>query len=99
MIAPEGLADLIGALTGRGYRVLGPTVRDGAIVYEDLESADDLPIGFKDVQDAASYGLEKRDDEARFGFAVGPHSWKQFLFPPKVKLFHAMRGENGFEVE
>ena len=98
VIAPEGLADLIGALTGRGYRVLGPTVRDGAIVYEDLESADDLPIGFKDLQDAASYGLEKRDDEARFGFAVGPHSWKQFLFPPKVKLFHATRGENGFEV-
>ena len=36
MIAPEGLADLIGALAGRGYRVLGPTVRDGAIVYEEL---------------------------------------------------------------
>ena len=54
VIAPEGLADLLGALAGRGYRVLGPTVRDGAIVYEELESADDLPIGWKDVQDAGS---------------------------------------------
>jgi ferredoxin len=99
VIAPEALADLLGALAGRGYRVLGPTVRDGAIVYEDLESADDLPIGWKDVSDAASYGLERRDDEARFGFAVGPHSWKQFLFPPKVRLWQAKRGENGFEVE
>ena len=98
-VAPEALADLIGALAGRGYRVLGPTVRDGAIVYEDLESADDLPIGWKDVQDAASYRLERRDDEARFGYAVGPHSWKQFLFPPKIRLWQAQRGADGFEIE
>ena len=43
---------------------------------------DDLPVGWTDVQDAATYRLERRDDEARFGYAVGPHSWKQFLFPP-----------------
>ena len=100
VIAPEGLADLIGALAGRGYRVLGPTVRDGAIVYEDLESAEDLPVGWKDVADAASYRLERREDEARFGYAVGPHSWKQFLFPPKIRLWHAQRGaDGGFEIE
>ena len=89
MIAPEGLADLIGALSDRGYRVLGPTVRDGAIVYEEVESAADLPIGWKDVSDAGSYRLERRGDEARFGYAVGPHSWKQFLFPPKIRLWQA----------
>jgi sulfhydrogenase subunit beta (sulfur reductase) len=99
VIAPEVLADLLGALAGRGYRVLGPTVRDGAIVYEDLESAEDLPIGWKDVQDAASYRLERRDDEARFGYALGPHSWKQFLFPPKIRLWQARRGTDGFELE
>ncbi len=99
MIAPEGLADLIGALSDRGYRVLGPTVRDGAIVYEEVESAADLPIGWKDVSDAGSYRLERRGDEARFGYAVGPHSWKQFLFPPKIRLWQAKRGADGFEVE
>ena len=99
VVAPEVLADLIGALAGRGYRVLGPTVRDGAIVYEDLESAEDLPVGWKDVADAASYRLERRDDEARFGYAVGPHSWKQFLFPPKIRLWQAQRGAEGFEIE
>jgi ferredoxin len=99
VIAPEGLADLIGALAGRGYRVLGPTVRDGAIVYEELESADDLPIGWQDVQDAGSYRLERRDDEARFGYALGPHSWKQFLFPPKIRLWQAHRGPDGLAIE
>ncbi len=99
VIAPEGLTELVGALAGRGYRVLGPTVRDGAIVYDDLESAQDLPIGWQDVQDAASYRLERRADEARFGYALGPHSWKQFLFPPKIRLWQAQRGADGFEVE
>ena len=71
----------MGALAARGFRVVGPTVRDGAIVYDDLDSAADLPIGWTDVQEAGRYRLERRDDEARFGYAVGPHSWKQFLLP------------------
>jgi sulfhydrogenase subunit beta (sulfur reductase) len=86
VIEPEALEDLLAALTGRGFRVLGPTVRDGAIVYEDLDSAGDLPIGWTDTQDAGRYRLERREDEARFGYAVGPHSWKQFLLPARIRL-------------
>jgi len=29
----------------RGCLVLGPTVRDAAIVYEELEQTDELPLG------------------------------------------------------
>ena len=83
VIEPEALDGLLKALTGRGFRVVGPTVRDGAIVYEDLESAAELPIGWTDSQDAGTYRLERREDEARFGYAVGPHSWKQFLLPAR----------------
>ena len=36
VIAPEELGALVTALQGRGYLVLGPTVRDGAIVYDEL---------------------------------------------------------------
>ena len=32
----SGLDALIGALAARGYKVLGPTVRDGAIVYDEI---------------------------------------------------------------
>ncbi len=46
-------------------------------------AAAELPVGWTDRQDGGTYRLERRDDEARFGFAVGPHSWKQFLFPPR----------------
>jgi ferredoxin len=99
VIEPEALDGLLKALMGRGFRVVGPTVRDGAIVYEDLESAADLPIGWKDSQDAGTYRLERREDEARFGYAVGPHSWKHFLLPARIRLWRARRSEDGFEVE
>jgi sulfhydrogenase subunit beta (sulfur reductase) len=89
ILAPEALEDLIGALRRRGFRVLGPTVRDGAIVYDELESAAELPAGWTDRQEPGSYRLERRDDGARFGYAVGPHSWKQFLFPPRLRLWRA----------
>ncbi len=37
----------------------------------------------------ARYRLERRSDEARFGYAVGPHSWKRYLFPPRIRLWRA----------
>ncbi len=89
VLLPQALDDLIEALRRRGYRVLGPTVRDGAIVYDELEDAAQLPTGWTDRQEPGSYRLERRDDEARFGYAVGPHSWKRFLFPPRVQLWRA----------
>ena len=75
--------------------MLGPTVRDGAIIYDDLESAGELPIGWTDRQDGGTYRLEPRGDQARFGYAVGPHSWKRYLFPPRVRLWRATRNGDG----
>ena len=99
VIEPEALEALIGALSARGYRVLGPTVREGAIVYDDLRSAGELPVGWTDEQEPGRYRLARREDEARFGYAVGPHSWKQFLFPPRIRLWRARRRENELEIE
>src|SRR4051794_37756397 len=63
---------LFTALQARGYQVLGPTVRSGAIVYDELESDADLPVGWTDEQDGGHYRLRRRDDAALFGYAVGP---------------------------
>ncbi len=35
-----------------GYRVVGPTVRDGAIVYGEIHDVEDLPIGWTERQEA-----------------------------------------------
>ncbi|WP_018637923.1 4Fe-4S dicluster domain-containing protein [Parafrankia elaeagni] len=86
VVPPAGLDVLIHALRERGYEVVGPTIRDRAIVYGEITDAGQLPVGWTDVQNAASYRLERRADDARFGYAVGPHSWKQFLLPPRLRL-------------
>lgn len=89
------LLDIIGK---RGYRVVGPTVRDHAIVYDDLTSVADMPAGWTDEQDGGTYRLKRRDDQALFGYAVGPDSWKKFLHPPVVRLWRAKTGGNGFQI-
>lgn len=95
VIDVQGLHALIAALAAQGYRTLGPTRRDGAIVYDDIDGIADLPTGWTDRQDAGRYVLERREDGAYFGYAVGPHSWKQFLHPPVETLWTATRDADG----
>ncbi len=94
----EHFQHLFGALTGKGYQVVGPTIRENAIVYDTLAAVADLPIGYTDEQDGGTYRLKKQDNEALFGYAVGPHSWKKYLHPPVLRLWEARREGNGFEL-
>ena len=41
---------LISALRERGYIVIGPVARDGAVVYDEIASASELPTGLRDRQ-------------------------------------------------
>jgi sulfhydrogenase subunit beta (sulfur reductase) len=92
------LDHLFQALTKKGYAVVGPTVREGAIVYDRVNSTAELPAGWTDEQNGGTYRLKRRADNALFGYAVGPHSWKKFLHPPEQKLWQAERGANGFTI-
>ncbi|HZP19310.1 MAG TPA: 4Fe-4S dicluster domain-containing protein [Bauldia sp.] len=87
----QGLDALIGALAGDGYRVIGPRLRDSVIAYEEIVGVADLPAGWTDVQEAGTYRLERRADDALFGYAVGPHSWKRYLHPAQLSLWRAER--------
>ena len=101
VIDKAGLDALVAALRSDGYRVLGPTIRDGAVVHDDIASVDDLPAGWTEEQDGGTYRLMRRPDGALFGFATGPHSWKQFLHPPRVLEWRARRTDDdgAFTVE
>ena len=91
----EGLDRLIATLAGRGMRVLGPRLGDGAIVLGEVASSADLPVGWTDEQDGGTYRLRRRDDEACFGYNVGPRSWKELQLPPAVRLWEGRRGDGG----
>src|SRR5437868_12326789 len=93
----EHFEQLFTVLRSREYQVVGPTVRDHAIVYDTLTSVADLPVGYTDEQDGGTYRLKKRADTALFGYAVGPHSWKKFLHPPIIRLWQARREGSGFQ--
>ena len=95
VIESGGLDGLFSALRERGYALIGPTVRDNTIVYDEIGGVEDLPIGWVDEQSPGRYRINKRNDQAFFGFNIGPHSWKKFLFPPSLKLFDAIHREDG----
>jgi ferredoxin len=99
VILPGDMHHLFEALHARGYRIVGPTVRDSAVVYDELDTVEDLPIGWTDEQGGGSYRLRRRNDESFFGFTTSPHSWKQFLHPSSLRLWRAQRTDHGFEIE
>jgi ferredoxin len=99
IIEVDHLQQLFSALEKRGYSLIGPTIRDGAIVFDSLTSIADLPRGWTDEQRAGSYALRKRNDDALFGFVIGPVSWKKFLFPPRVRLLSVTKTGKGFHVD
>ncbi|HXY66169.1 MAG TPA: 4Fe-4S dicluster domain-containing protein, partial [Mycobacterium sp.] len=78
---------LVSTLIERGYRVVGPTLSDNAIVLAELTSADDLPQGWGVDVAPGRYRLRRRDDDALFGHSAGPQSWKQFLHPPRQRVW------------
>jgi formate hydrogenlyase subunit 6/NADH:ubiquinone oxidoreductase subunit I len=90
---------LLGALRERGHTLVGPTVRDGAIVLGEIEAASDLPAGWTDEQEGGRYRLKRREDAAFFGYAVGPHAWKRYLHPPALVRWRARRDASGFVAE
>ncbi len=75
------------ALRERGYAVVGPSVKDGAIVLDDLSHAADLPIGWRDEQGPARYRLVNDAGPRAFACTVGPQSWKRYLHPARLTLW------------
>jgi ferredoxin len=92
------LSQLFVVLEQQGYIIVGPTVRQGAIVYDRLQSTDDLPVGWTEEQEAGTYRLKPSGDSRYFGYTIGPQSWKQFLFPPIATVATAEKSAAGWSV-
>lgn len=95
-IAKAELDCLLKALQCQGYTVLGPKLEDAAIVYAEIDSLADLPRGYRDSQEPGKYRLEPAEHDNYFEYNLGPHSWKQFLFPPRATLATAELDSTGW---
>jgi len=99
VVGIDGIGELLKLLRDEEYALIGPTVRDGALVYDRIAGIDDLPVGWTDEHGPGTYRLKRRDDNALFGYVVGPTAWKKFLFEPSVRLWQADRDGDSFTVQ
>ncbi|WP_444935884.1 4Fe-4S dicluster domain-containing protein [Microbulbifer sp. JMSA004] len=97
-LAANDLDCLIQAIRSEGYQLFGPILHNGSITYGEIETPTDLPQGWTDQQEAGQYRVEHRNDKAYFGYAVGPHSWKQFLQLPQRQLWSASRSGEDVQI-
>ncbi|MFN3219884.1 MAG: 4Fe-4S dicluster domain-containing protein [Acidimicrobiales bacterium] len=93
------LERLVAHLRAEHGEVIGPVVADGAIRLRPIASADDLPVGVTDDQDAARYRLVPTGSALRFSYAVGPDSLKAVVHPPRSPVWTIRRSDGTLTVE
>jgi NAD(P)H-flavin reductase/NAD-dependent dihydropyrimidine dehydrogenase PreA subunit len=92
---PRGDLDrLIAVLAEGGRTVIGPVVRDGALAYEPIAAAADLPNGWTDEQAPGRYRL-RREGERTFDVGPPAQGLKRYTFPSRAPLSVAERGADG----
>jgi ferredoxin len=85
-------------LRASGLTPVGPSVRDGAVVLEELQRPTDLPVGWTDEQSPGSYKLRGPSPDGRyFGYNCGPQSWKKYLHPARQKILSAVKRDGKWE--
>ena len=88
---------LLSRLKEEGYLPIGPRVKNESLVYEEIESLDDLPQGYSTEQKPGYFRLTREKHTRYFDIIPGAHSWKQFLFPSRVELFELHKNGKGWE--
>jgi sulfhydrogenase subunit beta (sulfur reductase) len=96
LLPKSRLQDLIASLEARGFRVVGPVARDGAVVWDTVRQASDLPWGWRDRQEPGRYRLEQSGEPTVFGVVHGPQSLKPFVFAPREGLLVIEKAKSGF---
>src|SRR5512135_980020 len=91
------LRDLLGALVTQEYQLVGPRVERETLIYGPIGSVEDLPLGYVSEQAAGRFRLVHAGNGHYFDVIPGAQSWKQFLFPPRLKLFDLQRNGNGWQ--
>src|SRR5688572_33417910 len=83
----QQLGRLMERLQDGGRQVIGPTVRDGAVMLDEIDTVDQLPVGWGVDVAPGKARLVKRDDQRVFDQPPGPTSWKRWTFPPRLTAY------------
>jgi ferredoxin len=92
------LDELIALLWREEFKVLGPVARDGAVTFDEVRRATDLPVGLRESQEAGRYRLGLGVAGEVFGVVNGAGSLKPFFFAPEETLLELRRTQRSFTV-
>ena len=99
LLSREDFPQLLHVLKHFHYQILGPVVSQGAIQWKEIATQDDLPIGWKDQQDSASYRLEPDPSQRFFNIVHGPESLKPLTFAARETLLILDRQTSTFSAK
>ena len=99
ILGAEQLAILLQRIGAGGRRVVAPIARDGVIALDEVEDIGDLPLGWRDEQDAGRYRARQTDDGTRFAYAAPSQPWKRYLQPERTLIVRTRRDGGGWTVE
>src|SRR5687768_15218100 len=91
MLAKASLQHVFDNLHRDGFTLIGPVAREGAVVLDEIRNLSDLPAGHRDEQQPGRYRLSRSIRHNYFDCTMGPHAWKRYLFPPRLKLMAVER--------
>jgi len=91
----QKLTDVLNHLRAEQYRCIGPQVRENVIIYDTLQSVDQLPWGVQDKQEPGKYELIDSDPSLAFSWSNGISSLKSFLFKQEEVLWYSRKKEDG----
>lgn len=97
IVERKDFQNLFDVLSKLGYQISGPTLRDNAVIYDNISSVEDLPVGWTDHQEGGRYRLEQTNKKSLFAYVVGPHNWKKILYPAEHTFIQVKR--NGLKLE
>jgi sulfhydrogenase subunit beta (sulfur reductase) len=94
-LARENLQQLIDVLQSQGYACVGPTVDNGNISYQTIDSIEQLPKGIEDKQAAGYYQLKQHTHSRYFAWANGSQAIKPLTFAPQEPLWRCKMDSQG----
>lgn len=92
----DSFGALYHALTDEGYEVIGPVVRQGAIVFDSIQGMADLPWGVREESRPGEYRLVADEQQRCFSWNTGPQAFKPWLFKPEQTVWKAQPTNEGF---
>ena len=90
---------LLTRLKEAGYETIGPRIKNETVVYDAIDSLEQLPRGYVTEQEAGQFRLVHAGHDRYFDLIPGQQSWKQFLFPPRLELFKMQKNGQGWQIE